>query len=447
MIIKNQAELATSRRRGYVLDIVEAGIARVLPAPVMAAALAYAPADKTLSVGGRAYSFLGGRLFAAGGGKAAGLMALALEEIVGPENISGGSVNCKDGGYATEKIAVIKAGHPIPDEAGLTGTRRMLALPERHRIGAGDLVVCLISGGGSALMPCPVPGVGLADKQAVTARLLASGADINEINIVRKHLSRTKGGGLGRHFAPAAVVSPILSDVIGNNLETIASGPTYPDQSTFVDAGAVLDKYNLRGDIPPAVADYLGRGERGEAPETPKTLDNCHNHIIGDNRLALEAMAARARELGYRPVIVSDCQEGDAGELARMRAEEIIGGKYAAYDVIIIGGEATIKLPPKPGKGGRNQHFAAATLAAFEDYPGEWALAAVGSDGSDFLPDVAGAIVDGSTLTVLEKKGLDIGGYLRRCDSFTLFKEAGNSLVVTGATGTNVGDVMVYILG
>jgi glycerate 2-kinase len=446
LLIKNYAELAITPLRAHALDIVAAGIERVLPTRIMTSALAYDAARRILTVNGQAYSYAGGRLLVIGGGKAAGLMAEALEVIVGASNISGGIVNCKDGGYATSVIEVVKVGHPVPDEAGLRGTRRMLALKERFRIDARDLVVCLISGGGSALLTSPVPGVTLADKQAVTRLLLACGAPIGEINIVRKHLSLVKGGGLGRYFAPARVVSLILSDVIGNRLEVIASSPTYPDDSTFADAVTLLRRYELWDRLPVAVADYLSRGERGEAPETPTELPNCDNHIIGDNKLALRAMADKAGEYGYRPLIVTDSQEGDAGELAERRAREILAGKYSDYDAIIIGGEATMKLPPEPGKGGRNQHYTAVTLLAMADYPGEWTAIAAGTDGTDFLPDAAGAIVDRATLDALRNTGVDIADYIRRCDSYHLFSQSGASLVVTGGTGTNVCDVMVYLL-
>jgi glycerate 2-kinase len=446
LLIKNYAELATTPLRAHALDIVAAGIERVLPTRIMMSALAYDAARQTLRVNGQAYSHAGGRLLVIGGGKASGLMAVALEDIVGVSNISGGIVNCKDAGYATRVIEVVKAGHPVPDEAGLDGTRRMLALKEHFQIEARDLVVCLISGGGSALLPSPVPGVNLADKQAVTRLLLACGAPIGEVNIVRKHLSLVKGGGLGRHFAPAQVVSLILSDVIGNRLEVIASSPTYPDSSTFADAVALLRRYELWDRLPVAVADYLSLGERGEVPETPAELPNCRSHIIGDNKLALGAMAAKAGEYGYRPLIVTDSQEGDAGELAEQRTREILAGEYSDYDAVIIGGEATMKLPPEPGKGGRNQHYAAVTLSAMAGYSGEWTAVAAGTDGTDFLPDVAGAIVDRATLDILRNKGVDIADYIRRCDSYHLFSRSGASLLMTGGTGTNVCDVMVYLL-
>ncbi|MFC2069815.1 glycerate kinase [Chloroflexota bacterium] len=446
MVIKNKRELSTSRLRKQVLNIIEAGIKKVLPPEIMEATIGYASAGKVLTLNKVSLSLDKGRLFVIGGGKASGLMAETLEKIVPPEDITDGIVNCKSGDHKTGKIKIIVASHPVPDKTGLDGVKQMLALKDRFSINENDLVLCLISGGGSALMPCPVDTVSLEDKQKVTGLLLSSGADINEINSVRKHLSKTKGGRLGQYFAPATVVSLILSDVIGNSLDVIASGPTCPDSSTFTDAYGVLEKYKLITKVPESVSGYLMKGCRGEVSETPKTLDNCHNFIIGDNRLALEAMAEEAAGLGFTPKIVTAEQKGETSTAAGLRAGEMIQGKYSGYDLILIGGETTPKLPDTPGKGGRNQHYAAVSMLEMRDYPGEWVVASVGTDGSDFLPDVAGAIVDDGTLAVAETKGIDVKSYLEKYDSNTLLKEIGGSLIITGDTGTNVGDVIVYAL-
>ena len=291
MIIKNRDALATTELRKQALDIIEAGINRVLPPNIMKSAVRYDTARRILTVNGDAYHISTGRVFVVGGGKASGLMAETLENIIRPENISAGVVNCKRGDYQTGKIKIIPAGHPIPDQRGIAGVKEMLALKERYAINKNDLVLCLISGGGSALMPYPVADVSLADKQKVTESLLSSGAEIAEINAVRKHLSRIKGGQLGRFYSPATVLSLILSDVIGNDLAVIASAPTFPDPSTFSDAYKVLERYHLLARAPKNVTDFLREGCQGAIAETQKTLDNCHNYIIGDNRLALEAMS------------------------------------------------------------------------------------------------------------------------------------------------------------
>ena len=446
MIIKNRDTLSTTRLRKQALDIISAGINRVLPPNVMKSALRYDTAGRMLTINCDTYSLSRGRLFVIGGGKASGLMAETLESIIPPENISTGVVNSKSQNYKRGKIKIVPAGHPIPDQRGVSGVKEMLALRERYSINENDLVLCLISGGGSALMPCPADGVELKDKQQITRLLLCSGAEIAEINAVRKHLSKIKGGRLGRFYQPATVVSLLISDVIGNDLAVIASGPTFPDPSTFSDALSVLEKYNLLDRAPKRVTDYLRKGCQGNAEETPKTLNNCHNYIIGDTRLALEAMAKKAEEAGFRPLVVTAAQKGETTETARFRASEILGTKYTGYDAIIIGGETCPKLPANAGKGGRNQHYAAQTMLAMSQYPGKWVMASVGTDGSDFLPDVAGAMVDNNSFDSARARGIDIKAYLSRYDSNTLLEKVGDSLIITGDTGTNVGDVIIYLL-
>lgn len=447
MIIKNWDELATTKLRRQALKIIESGIERVLPRAIMKSAVSYDAVSKSLKVKDTTYSTAKSRIFVIGGGKASGLMAEALENTIGAKNIFTGIVNCKGGGYRTKRIKVIKAGHPLPDKRGFSGVKQMLALKEKHSINDNDLVICLISGGGSALIPCPIDGISLEDKQRTTELLLECGAEIHEINAVRKHLSRIKGGRLGEFYSPVSVVSLIISDVIGDDLDVIASGPTCPDFSTFQEAYAVLEKYDLAASVPESVLSYLKRGCLGEVAETPKSLTNCHNHIIGNNRLALKAMAKKAEELGFTPLIVTAEQKGDTAEAAYMRAREILDGKYQGYDAIMIGGETTPKLSENAGKGGRNQHYAAMSMMAMKSYPGYWVVASVGTDGSDYLPDVAGAIVDNNTLLRATSRGIDVKAYIDRFDSNTLFKKIGGSLIITGNTGTNVSDMMLYLLG
>jgi glycerate-2-kinase len=447
MIIKNRRTLATTKLRAQALQIIEAGIRRVLPLDIIRSAVSYDAYRRTIKIQGKGFPLAaGGRIFVIGGGKASGLMAKALEGIIGSNNIANGVVNAKGGHSKTGKIKVVTAGHPIPDQRGVSGVKAMLALKSRYSIGKDDLVICLTSGGGSALMPYPVDGVNLRDKQKITELLIGSGAEIAEINTVRKHLSKVKGGQLGTFYAPAKVISLILSDVIGNDLATIASGPTTPDPSTFADAYNVLKKYNLLSKCPKSVVDFIERGQRGEMSETPKRLNNCYNYIIGDNRLALKAMSAKAKELGFRPCIITSQQMGDTTAVARSRAREVMEHRYPE-DALLIGGETTIKLPSKAGRGGRNQHYAAVSILAMADYPGPWLVASIGTDGSDFLPDVAGAIVDHSSLDTAQAKKIDMKAYIESYDSNTLLSNIGNSLIITGDTGTNVGDVIVYMVG
>ena len=447
MIIKNSEELITSGQRARAVELIEAGISRVLPSNLMRLSVKYNAGRKCLSVNGRKYDVSRGRVFVVGGGKASGSMASELEKIVGPELITAGVVNCKSANTETEKIRVAGAGHPVPDAAGVQGVKEMMSMKTRYGIGKDDLVINLISGGGSSLLPCPVNGVTLEDKQAVTQLLLRCGAGIKEINSVRKHLSLIKGGGLARFFAPARVISLIISDVVGDDLDVIASGPAVPDPSTYQDALGVLQKYGLLEETPQGVVDFIRRGCMGLQEETPKMLRNCTSHLIGNNRMALEAMAGKARDLGIKPCIITSEMSGDTCEYACGMAAEIKKGRYKGFGALLIGGETTPTLPEHAGKGGRNQHYAAVSMLAMQGYSSPWLVASSGTDGSDYLEDVAGAIVDDRSLASAVAAGLDVADYISRFDSNTLFARMSRSLIITGPTGTNVSDILLYLLG
>jgi glycerate 2-kinase len=446
MLIKNRKRLATDSRRKAAVDIIEAGIDSVLPEKLISSAVNFNPYNKVLQIQSHEYDTSPGRIFIIGGGKAANLMAKTIEQIIGYKNITAGIVNCKSIEGSTRIIKTIKAGHPVPDKKGIDGVKQMLALKKNYSINERDTIICLISGGGSALMPCPSIGISLEDQQNITTLLLKSGAEIHKINTVRKHLSRIKGGKLGEYFSPACMVSLIISDVVGDDLSVIASGPTYPDASTFQDAYNILEQYNLVKRAPPIINYYLRMGCTGLIEETPISLNNCHNYIIGNNRIALEAMAAKASELGFNPLILTAEQKGDTGEIAFYRAKEISYGKYDNYNAILLGGETTPTIPEKSGKGGRNQHYAAVSLLAMKEYPGRWLVASVGTDGSDYISDVAGAMVTSESTGIAESSGLNIQSYIDRFDSHMLLKKLDGSLIETGSTGTNVGDVILYLL-
>jgi glycerate 2-kinase len=448
-IIKNRQEIITTPGRVKTAAIIESGIKSILPSSIMYSAVTGVPGRKTISVQGKEFDYTRGRLFVIGGGKASAAMARSFEDIIGIDNICAGIISDKYGSEAnqTKKIHIHRASHPVPDRNGIEAVQAMLQLKSLYHISHGDIVICLISGGGSALMPCPVDNISLEDKQKTTALLLECGADIAEINCVRKHLSKVKGGRLGLYFAPATVISLILSDVIGNDLSVIASGPTYPDRSTFSQALQVLGKHALVSRIPSSVLEYLKQGAAGLVDETPKTLNNCHNFIIGDNAIALKAMKTKAEELGLKPHIITSEQRGDTGTVARERAAEIKAGRYSGLNVLLLGGETTPKLPSRHGQGGRNQHYVTVSLQEMQDYRGPWLVASVGTDGSDFMADVAGAVADETTLSRFNNCGIRIESYIDQFDSYGLLSKAPGSLIRTGNTGTNVGDVILYLLG
>jgi glycerate-2-kinase len=325
----------------------------------------------------------------------------------------------------------------------------MYGMKDSYRINEKDFIICLISGGGSALMPMPAKGLTLEEKQEVTSLLLECGADIHEINTVRKHLSGVKGGRLSEHFQPATVISIIISDVVGDDLDVIASGPTVPDKTTAKDALTVLDKYSLQGRVPAAVISYLDNivsnhnDDMVKATETPSSR---FNFLIGTNRVALAAMSKKATGLGYKAVILTGSLTGETNDAAKWLAPSDAPGEDVP-DAFILGGETTPVIQEDHGVGGRNQQFAVVFMDEMEraKVPGTWVLASVGTDGSDYLPDVAGAIVDDSSFKHAGELGLDLAGAIRMHDSNSFFKALGGALVETGPTGTNVGDVIVFL--
>lgn len=391
------------------------------------------------------------QLVVVGLGKAGASMAAAVEQILG-DRITRGVVVTKYGHVQpTKKIRLHEAGHPVPDDAGIAGAQAIL--DEVKGLGPEDLVLVLISGGGSALTPAPVGGISLAEKQALTKALLACGADIREMNTLRKHISRIKGGQLARAASPARVFTLILSDIVGDPLDAIASGPTVPDPTTYADALAILDKYRIRGEIPPSIRTHLEAGARGEIAETPKPNDPLFGRVkslmVANNIQALEAAQTQARALGLAPMILSSFIEGETREIARMHAavarEVRASGNPAGPPVCIItGGETTVTLRGK-GRGGRNQEFALAAALDIAGLPDVVVLSA-GTDGTDGPTDAAGAIVDGETVARAVAQGLNPRASLEANDAYPFFQRL-DDLIITGPTKTNVMDVRLVIVG
>jgi glycerate 2-kinase len=403
-----------------------------------------------LSVGGQIYDLDAvDRTWVVGGGKAATAMAGALVPLLG-EHLAGGLVVTRyghaDRGIDTGPIEVAEAGHPLPDAAGVAATERMTALV-RQATGR-DLVLAVLSGGASALLTLPAEGLALHHLILTTELLLRSGATISELNCVRKHLSQIKGGGLARLADPAPVVALVLSDVVGDPLEVIASGPTSPDPTTFADAWAVVERYRLARLLPQAVAARLRAGLEGAAAETLKPgeslFQRVQNVIVGSNRLAAEAAVESARRLGFHALLLSTFVEGEAREVGRVAAalarEAVTHGRPAARPACLVwGGETTVTVRGQ-GKGGRNQELALAAALALEDLPGVLLLA-LGTDGSDGPTDAAGAVASGQTVPRARGLSLDPRVYLANNDAYPFFDALGD-LLRTGPTGTNVNDLL-----
>ncbi|MBN1679882.1 MAG: glycerate kinase [Anaerolineae bacterium] len=436
-------------RRRDVLRVLSAALDAVDPAEAVRRCVTRD--GDLLRIGDRTYDLQRcQRVFVVGGGKAGAVMAGAVESILG-DRLTAGTVVVKAGYTApTAHVTIHEAGHPVPDAAGVAGTRVMVNL--LHGAGEHDLVLCLISGGGSALMTLPVDGVTLDDMQALTGALLRCGAPIQAINTVRKHLSQVKGGQLARLAYPAAVVSLILSDVVGSPLDVIASGPTVPDSTTFADAQAVLTQYGIWDDVPVPVREHLAVGAAGRIPDTPKTGDpalaHVHNVIVGDNARAALAAVEQAQASGFSTLLLSTYIEGEAREVAQVLAalaKEIAfeGRPLPKPACLILGGETTVTIRGS-GKGGRNQELTLAAALAIQDLD-DVMIASLATDGTDGPTGAAGGLVDGMTVARGAEHGLSARAALVNNDAYPYLDAVGD-LLVTGPTNTNVNDLMAVFV-
>jgi glycerate 2-kinase len=436
----NRADLARTPAHELALDCIEGGIRAAHPATVVEQEVSVV--DGELRVGDRRFDLAeADRVLVVGGGNAAGTAAAALEAVLG-DRIDDGEV-VTDDPSPCDSIRVREGDHPVPSDRGVEGTRQLLDLARSAT--EADLVLALVTGGGSALMAAPAEGISLSDMQATTDALLQSGATIGEFNAIRKHLSAIKGGQLARAAAPAQVAGLVFSDVVGNDLDTIASGPTAPDRTTYEDALAILERYEV--DVPEAVRDRLQAGARGELPETPAADDSVFegvtNHVLADGLTALEAAADRADSAGHTPLVLTSRVRGEAREAAKTQvaiAEEsrASGNPVDPPAVILSGGETTV-TDPGDGTGGPNQEFALSAALELRD-PGI-VVASVDTDGIDGSTDFAGGIVDNDTVT----DSGEAHEALRTHDSAP-FLAACDAAVKTGATGTNVNDLRVIVV-
>jgi len=389
-------------------------------------------------------------IFVVGSGKATAPMARAIEKILYDE-IAGGCITVKYG-YTEKlsKIETIEASHPIPDSEGIVGAKKIQKI--LYDAKEEDLVISLISGGGSSLLPLPPDSITLDEKRGATDLLLKSGATIHEINSVRKHLSQTKGGNLARVAHPATVINLMISDVVGDNMDVIASGPFVPDNSTFSDALMTLQKYNLIDKILPSIIHHLKSGVAEKIKETPKPGDplfqRITNLIIASNIIALKSAKDKAQERGYNTIILSSLIEGDTANVAYFHsaiAKEVLNSSYPVSRpaCIISGGETTV-IVRGDGLGGRNMEFAIQSARYINGYD-NITITSVGTDGTDGPTDAAGAITDGNTVKRARDIGVSIDNYIDNNDSYHFFKKLGD-LVITGPTNTNVMDIRIIII-
>ncbi|MEJ5347999.1 MAG: glycerate kinase [Desulfosoma sp.] len=391
------------------------------------------------------------RVFVLGAGKGTAPMARALEDLL-ESFLTQGVIVVKYGhGVPLKKVRVLEAAHPVPDAAGVRATEELLHLAAQA--GKDDLILAVFSGGGSALTPAPVPPVTLEHKQKTTELLLGAGATIHEINVVRKHLSRFKGGGLARAAAPARVVTLLVSDVIGDPLDVIASGPTAPDLSTYREAFEVIERYDLKDKIPAEVLHVLREGLEGRRPETPKPNDpmfqKVSHTVVANNPAALKAAEEEAIRRGYRTLVLTSRLEGEARHVAKVIAAlakevALFGRPVAPPACLLFGGETTVTLGPFPGKGGRNQELALAAALALDGWH-KITLLSAGTDGTDGPTDAAGAFADGSTVIRSALMGWHASSFLDAHNAYPFFERLGD-LVITGPTRTNVMDFIGVVI-
>ena len=409
--------------------------------------------DSTLVVEEREYDLNNYEsIYVIGGGKACAPMAKAMEDLLGDKIDDGLIVVKYNHSLPLKKIETVEASHPIPDKNGVRGTSNILRL--LSKTGEKDLIICLISGGGSALLVQPHKEITLPGIQIASAKLLACGATIDEINTVRKHLSSVKGGQLAKAAYPSTLITLMLSDVVGDPMDIIASGPTVQDESTFEDAYKIIKKYSLEDKILNSVYSFLRNGKMGKVKETPKNgdkiFDNTQNVIVGSNKIALDAAEEKAKDLGYNTIVLSSLVEGESREAAKFFAaiaKEVncTGTPLLKPACVIAGGETTVTIKGK-GKGGRNQEFALSAAIEIEGCEGVVILGA-GTDGTDGPTDATGAIVDYNTCKdAREKFRQKPEEFLNNNDSYNFFKKTGEH-IITGPTMTNVMDIMISLIG
>lgn len=420
------------------------GVAAVHPAALMHKNVQHIPGG--IQIAGTIFPLVpGAKIGIIGAGKAVAAMAQALENILSAYPLYGLVITKYDHTLPLQYIQIIAAAHPVPDAQGVAATRQLMHLVENRA--PQDLIIFLLSGGASALLADYPEGSSLEEVQHLFELLLKSGADIHEMNTVRKHISGIKGGQLAKKIYPATLCTLILSDVPGNDPHVIGSGPTVPDPSTFADTLAILERYALIPQLPPALLTHLQNGLAGTIPETPKPGDphfsNTYNYLTGTNTLALEAAADKARQLGYYTEILTDTATGDAATLGRQLAQQAIDWQGPTPACLLIGGESTVKVTGN-GLGGRNQQLALAAGILLQSHP-HITLLSGGTDGTDGPTDAAGAVVNAAIMQQAATLHLDANAYLQNNDAYHFFEAAGG-LLKTGPTQTNVMDIVVVLI-
>lgn len=444
MLFANYKTLATSPEREKVLKWAHKGILRVSPEECMPKIISLH--DETLRVENKQFSLSGGRIFVVGAGKASAAMAVALENITGEEKIAAGIILTNTVFPRPKKIMLRAAGHPIPSKEGMAGVAEVFQMKEKFHIGAGDIVIGLVSGGGSSMMSYPVSGITIEDKQKIYELFIKHGVSGRESTIIKTKISQVKGGGLARHFAPAQIISLVISDdngVSGHHMT--ASGPFAEHTSSFSDAWDIIQRYGMEDDLPVRIKSYL----LGNKSENKAAIHDVHQTIVATNEDALDEIRQVAENEGF-VIEVRGGIHGEAKEVAYKICSDIHNYKIKRPTLFLYGGETTVTLDYPHKKGGRNQEFILACLNYLNIRPftGKWCVASVSTDGIDFIAESAGGIIDAHSLRIAREGQLNlaISSFLESHKSNSLLKQINSNIYIGSPTGTNVGDIMLFLI-
>lgn len=441
MIFSNYNKIATSSAKKKVLQLANKAICCIQPKYFIPQAIKLR--GEELIIKGEKISLAGKRIFVIGAGKASAEMAYEIEKILGAKRITAGLVITNKSKVKMSKIKIHLADHPIPSARGLKGSKKIFALKDKYNINENDLIIALVSGGGSALLPHPVSGVTLKDKKTLYNQFIKCGVPGFASTIVKTKISNIKGGGLARHFYPTPIISLVLSDDNGKSGdEFTSSGPFIEHHSTFADALKVIDKYKMRTATPRSIISYL---EAGMKQEKLWVLDNVKQYVLAKNMTLISELKNLGKKAGFI-VKSKNNVSGETQDVAREFCAEITKQNFKRPSLLVYGGETTVSLPAQHGMGGRNQEFVLTCLKYLDkNIPSHWALASIATDGVDYITKSAGGIIGNDALNIMKKKDVSLNKYLVRHNSYNLLKLINANIFVGKSTGTNVGDLMIYL--
>lgn len=443
MMFSNYRTIAVSEERKLILDLLEKSIESVLPSRIMPQNISLR--GQSLIVQNKNFPVGNKRIFVVGAGKASAAMAASLEKIVGVERITAGIILSNETLTKPEKITVHQSDHPFPSRRGVAGVKRIWQLKEKYGLAANDFIIALLSGGGSSLMPAPRDGITLRDKIKTIKALIRSGAGVHDITIVKKKISKVKGGKMAAWFSPTPIIALLLSDVVGNDLQVIASGPFTADATTYGDAWRVIKKYGIKKDLPNSVLNFLQKMKNKNNHK--KRLKNVRQFILADNTNALMYAKKIGTKKGYDTYVISEMQ-GEAKYVAHAICAKIFSRPVKRATLYLYGGETTVTLPKRYGQGGRNQEFVLACLNYIQVHNSRYkfCIASVATDGIDFIAQSAGGIIDDSSLKFCQEKKLNVRSFLEKHDAYNILSKINSNIRVGKPTGTNVGDIAAFLL-